>query len=512
VSLVISATFFFISAYNDFPSSNQNHHALHASVLSGFSPTLSEDWFYKTTDPFPLATLITALFLKLGPGGMYFLYFVVIECFVLAWILFLASRGSRTNLPSSYLESGLIVLTALVLGRLTGLSSGVAYQTILSSMWQPSEAGVLLVLFALLFASGYVLSSAACAALAVALHPSIAFGAVILVASACVRLVAERQWKEVFTLTGAFTLLILPAVLSTIIQFMPTSKELAAEASHILAREKIPFHAIVTEWITKADITRVCMIIMAGSLLLNINQRLAYVMFISLIICCALTLTIAIIDDDRVSLLFPWRVSSVLAPIALVTIIYTLYTSLPLPWRRAICSYRLTKLALVTIVLSASGIQFTKWYYNYPAFRPSYWIKATFTGIVESKEVQDRLLRLEVINWATRRDSPKGVYLIPLDFEQFRIKSGRPIFVDWKTHPFKDVEVIEWKRRIDVAKRSFDYLSKCKQIESNEFDVVIIDNSSVKIDPSCETVRQIPINSRFGFIRLEGNAHRTQSE
>src|SRR5262249_14361877 len=214
--LVVSAIFFSISAYNDFPSSNQNHHALHASVLSGFSPALSEDWFYKTTDPFPLATLITAIFLKLGPGGMYFLYFVVIECFVLAWILFLTSRSSRPDLPSSYLESGLIVLVALVLGRLTGLSSGVAYQTILGSMWQPSEAGVLLVLFALLFASGYFLSSAVCAALAVALHPSIAFGAVILVASACVRLVVERQWREIFTLTGAFTPLILPAVLFAI--------------------------------------------------------------------------------------------------------------------------------------------------------------------------------------------------------------------------------------------------------------------------------------------------------
>jgi len=175
--------------------------------------------------------------------------------------------------------------------------------------------------------------------------------------------------------------------------------------------------------------------------------------------------------------------------------------------------YKSQGLLLALTVLLASGIQVMKLYYNHPAFRPSYWIDATFAGVTDNKEVQDRGLRLEVINWATRTDSPKGVYLVPLDFEQFRIKSGRPIFVDWKTHPFKDVEVIEWKRRIEVANRTFDYLRKCRQVKSDEFDVVIIDNWSLKIDPNCESVKQTLINFRFGFIRLEeGVLHHKQFE
>src|SRR6266480_7811630 len=94
-SLVVSAIFFALSAYNDFPASNQNMHALHASVLSGFTPALSEDWLYKATDPFPLATWITALFLKLGPGGVYFLYFVVVAAFMLAFTIFLDSHNGQ---------------------------------------------------------------------------------------------------------------------------------------------------------------------------------------------------------------------------------------------------------------------------------------------------------------------------------------------------------------------------------------------------------------------------------
>jgi len=93
---------------------------------------------------------------------------------------------------------------------------------------------------------------------------------------------------------------------------------------------------------------------------------------------------------------------------------------------------------------------------------------------------------------------------VPLNFEQFRIKSGRPIFVDWKSHPFKDTEVIEWRRRIEVANKAFENLRECKKIISSEFNVVIVDNSSVIYiaEPSCKLYKQKLINSRFGFIRL----------
>src|SRR6516164_4915917 len=111
-ALVVSAIFFALSAYNDFPASNQNMHALHASVLSGLTPALSEDWLYKTTDPFPLATWITGLFLKLGPGGAYFLYFIVIVAFVLAVVTFLNNHAGERDTLDSHLWSGLTVLCA----------------------------------------------------------------------------------------------------------------------------------------------------------------------------------------------------------------------------------------------------------------------------------------------------------------------------------------------------------------------------------------------------------------
>ena len=499
LAVAAPATFFLITAYNDFPASNQNNHALHASVLSGFTPALSEDWLYKTADPFPLATWITALFLHFGPGGVYFLYFVVVAAFMLAFAIFIDSHKGR-KAPAPYLWSGLTVLIALVLGRLTGLSAGVADQLILGSYWQPSEAGVILVISVLLFASHWPVSSAACAALAVALHPSIAFGALILVTAACARLMVERQWRELLILGGVFILLAMPAIAYTVIQFMPTTSDLAARASRILAREKIPFHAIPTEWVSTLDMIKILMIGIAGYMCRTLSRRLSFVIVFSLICGILLTLIFAVVNDDRLLLLFPWRVSAVLAPIALVLIISALLNSLPHEWIQSRYSWYT---GMVFIGILAGLVTAMKIHHDYPGFMPAYWIEAGLRNGVYNMKIQDKRDRTDVINWAKNQDS-KDMYLVPLNFEQFRIKSGRPIFVDWKSHPFKDVEVIEWRRRIEVANKAFENLRECKKINSSEFNVVIVDNSSVlyRAEPSCKLYDQKQINSRFGFVKL----------
>jgi hypothetical protein len=496
-SLIVSAIFFLISAYNDFPASNQNEHALHASVLSGFTPALSEDWLDKTTNPYPLATWITALFLKLGPGGVYFLYFITIAAFISAVMIFLDSRNGQTDALASYLWSSLIILSALVLGRLTGLSAGVGYQNILCGYWQPSEAGVLLVISIFLFASRWPVWSAVCAALAVALHPGMVLATLILGTAASIRLMVERQWKELFILVAVFIPLVLLPVSYTIIQFMPTTSDFAERASQILVREKIPFQAIPMQWLTILDILKLFMIAIAAYVCRK-DQRLSCVIFVSLILGVIVTAIFAFVDEDRLLLLLPWRVSAVLAPIALILIVSAVLNGLPHKWM-----YHHQALLFVPVILLAGAVQFMKIYYNYPGFMPAYWIEASFKSDVYNIKVQDRLDRTDVTNWARRQD-PTDLYLVPLDFEQFRIKSGRPIFVDWKSIPYKDIEVIEWKRRIKVAKQAFESLRECKKIDSSEFNVVIFDMSSAfyKIEPSCHLYNTKSINSRFGFVKL----------
>lgn len=490
-SLVVSAIFFAISAYNDFPISNQNSHFLHASVISGLTPGLIRDWAYKTTDPYPFATWITAIFLRFGPGGVYFLYFATVATFISTFIVFLNEH--HPDGFASRFWSGLAILSALVFGRLTGLSQGV--EGILGGFWQPSEAGVFLVMSVLLFASGRLIWSTVCAALAVNLHPAIIFGALILEIAASIRLTFERRRRELCILGVVFTLLVLPSVTYTVVKFVPTTSDLGVRASHILV-------SLVTTYpvplMSTHNVLTIFMIVIAAYVCRK-NERLSSVIFTSLILALIIFVIFSLLDDDRLLLLAPWRIVDVLAPISLILIVSVVLNGLPRKW-----IYYNQKLLYVPIILLAASVQFMKIYYDYPGFIPEYWIKATFSSGSYNWKVQDRLARMDVVNWAKRQD-PTSMYLVPLNFEQFRLKSGRPTFVDWKFIPYKDIEVIEWKRRIEVAQKAFQTLKECKKIDSSEFNVMIVDDFSYdyKFDPSCTLYTEKRINSRFGFIRLK---------
>jgi hypothetical protein len=47
--------------------------------------------------------------------------------------------------------------------------------------------------------------------------------------------------------------------------------------------------------------------------------------------------------------------------------------------------------------------------------------------------------------------SPGDEYLIPIDMQDFRLETGAPVYVEFKSIPYYDVEVIEWYRRINTA-------------------------------------------------------------
>jgi hypothetical protein len=50
---------------------------------------------------------------------------------------------------------------------------------------------------------------------------------------------------------------------------------------------------------------------------------------------------------------------------------------------------------------------------------------------------------------ATR--SPGSLYLVPPYWDDFRLASGAPTFVDWDFIPYEDVAVLEWHKRFRMA-------------------------------------------------------------
>jgi hypothetical protein len=55
------------------------------------------------------------------------------------------------------------------------------------------------------------------------------------------------------------------------------------------------------------------------------------------------------------------------------------------------------------------------------------------------------------------------LYLIPVKLQDFRLASGAPAFVDFKSIPYRDEDVLEWYRRVQLADRFYKHPT-CEQL------------------------------------------------
>ena len=71
-------------------------------------------------------------------------------------------------------------------------------------------------------------------------------------------------------------------------------------------------------------------------------------------------------------------------------------------------------------------------------------------SIVEEREKSGSPDR-PMMAYVSENKAPGDIYLIPLDMQDFRLETGAPAYVEFKSIPYKDVEVLEWFRRVSVA-------------------------------------------------------------
>jgi hypothetical protein len=46
--------------------------------------------------------------------------------------------------------------------------------------------------------------------------------------------------------------------------------------------------------------------------------------------------------------------------------------------------------------------------------------------------------------------------MIPVQLQTFRLATGAPIVVDYKSHPYKDTEFLEWYERLQLVERCYE--------------------------------------------------------
>ena len=171
------------------------------------------------------------------------------------------------------------------------------------------------------------------------------------------------------------------------------------------------------------------------------------------------------LDINSLALAFPWRTSVFIAPISSIIVLSNLIEKI-----------RLSELNLK--IFSFGLIILTSIFF----FLKSHYIKDLKT------DFKNKLILTEEIK--SNFDTIDRI-LVPTHLEYVRMYTGIPIFIDWKHHAFRFDQLIEWRKRMDLANEFYssenykDQLIKLKEIQKIEYiSHILINRDKLKIE--CE--------------------------
>jgi hypothetical protein len=436
----------FAIAYAQSPlyTSNQDQYFLHAYARLGYG-YLSQDWLANTLDPTPVFTELVYLTLRyLRLPALFYVYYAMLMGVYLFSLLGIA--GEIWDEDDGRLKAMLLVALLFLVNsagwrfavsRTMGdnwsyiLEDGVADQRMLGPVFEPSSFGVFLMLSVYLF----LRRKPYLAVLAVAV--SATFHATYLLPAGMLTLTYMYLiWKEEHSLEKAFwvglvaLLAVTPTVYYAATLFSASSVEIAAKARQILVDFRIPHHALVSQWLDATAVVKILLVILA--LYLVRKRRIFWILFIPALLSVVLTLAQVITGNLSLALLFPWRVSILLLPLA-VTLILVRILDWVMPFITIRAGlFRFASLALIGITVIVGGIRFG-------------------LDLERKAGVPERGL----YQFVSQHKLPGEVYLIPVKMQDFRLESGAPVYIDFKSIPYKDVEVVEWYQRNLLANRFY---------------------------------------------------------
>jgi hypothetical protein len=497
-AFLLFASIFAIS-YTQSPlySSNQNTYFLHGLANGGFG-NLSHDWMGNTTDPFPAFSFLVALTYSDLPAFSFYIYYAVILGIFIYSIMGINSIAWGINRSCREYITYFVIVTIICSAafnslwlQVTGINlasvfqGGLAGQYMLGPVFQPSTFGVFLLLSIYLFLRNNPVVSVFFLGVAASFHSSYLLSAAALALSyMAVALLEEKNYRKALFIGFLGTIAVMPVVAYAYSAFAPTSPEAMAQAQRILVDYRIPQHAKVGNWFDMKALFQIGVIVSALFVLKKKTLRL--ILFIPFLVGFFLTLIQVSTDNKFLALLFPWRVSSVLVPLSTfvligrgVSLIFQKYQETIIKHRKAIDLSIV--MALAFLFLSGILISYMKFMrHNKEDFIP-------------------------VMNFVRATKSKSDVYLIPTDLERFRLYTGAPIFVDFKTHPYRDIEVIDWNDRIQLANRFFGGTgeSRCRVLReiASRYEVTHVISQDDLAD--CDRLEKTFEDEKYSLYKIE---------
>lgn len=432
-------------AYGQSPlySGNQVHHLLYGLADSGRG-YLERDWLAQTADPAPVFTFVVAIVAgSLHENLFYLLHAVLLGTYLYSAVGIATQLFRLDTAPRllTFILGFAAVHAPLAAGPLDSarafLTEGVARQYVLGGLFQPSVFGVFLVLSLYLFLRERPVWSAAAAAAAGTFHPTYLIAGGLMTAGYALAAARQANVRRAVLVCATFGVLVLPIVIATLLEFRPAAEPLHSRAQEILVHVAVPHHALPSEWFRANDLLQLGLVV--GALLAIRRSPLFPVLSVMLTGALALTALQLVTGSDTLALLFPWRPSVVLVPIATTILLGALVTRgfdrFPV-WETS----RGRELALSAVVLLVviAGVRARDVQRGFDRHSPA---DAMMEFVDDTKRPSDTFL----VPVASGQEDDEPLL-------QFRIATGAPIFVDFKARAYKDAEVLEWYRRLHLAR------------------------------------------------------------
>jgi len=451
----------FTLAYAQAPlyTSNQNQYFLHGLAKAGYG-YLSEDWLANTLDPTPVFSKFIEISWRILPWPpVFYLYFGLLAGVYLFSLTGIIQRvwGLETRAKRRAFWALMILLHSAVLRYLIArplgeawnffLDGGVAGQRLLGAVLQPSTFGVFLLLGIALFLEGRRFWAIFSLLIAATFHPTYMLSAGVLTAVFMgITFWETRKPYSALGLGLAALIGVSPTLWHSLIVFGGSDPESTARAREILVNFRIPHHALVSEWLGYAAWLKLGFLILALGLLFFTrkfptrqfassaaakSQLFVFQMlFWPALLAAGLTAVQVFSGNVELALLFPWRLSTWLVPLAVSVLTGWGLNAI---WPRFHWGSRFrpgTAISLViALLLALAGMAKT----------------------YEAGQVKQNSPDRPMMAFIRENKESGQVYLIPTKMQDFRLETGAPAYAEFKSIPYQAEEVLFWYHKVLLA-------------------------------------------------------------
>ena len=468
----IFLSFLFALSIGQFAFFEENHvHLLRALANDEFSK-LGDDWLANQIDHTPLFTIISTLMINytslIGLNVLHI--FLSATCSISIFYI------CKKNFSNYDFEKILFVwfLFLFFIFKEKSFANGVAGQYLLNPAYQPATFGVFILSSLALFLYRRDVLAIIFVILSASIHPTYIIQAFFLICGYLIYFLINKDLKNTFKISLISIIFILPIVYYLFFNFYISDFQINFKAQSIMAENRIPDHAMVSSWFSYKDLQIILLIFF--SLWLMFKEKRLFIP-VSFVVFASIILTIIqyFTSSNFLGLLFPWRSSVYIVPlcsmIVLSKFLFFLHNIYFVPDSKKSLYLSIFSFFII-IFLSIDGIL------------------ETYKSNISHKK------NYEISNMIKRYDKDIKRILIPTNLKQIRLNTELPIFVDWKSAPFKNDAVIEWYERIKLTnsfygssdyenqKRLFMNINNIEQITH----ILIKDNDKNFLFNDCEYI------------------------